>query len=110
MTEQIERSPAVAIANAIVQIHKEAYGKGATRARTRMMDDVILVELEDVLTRAEQTLVAAGREVFQQARRATFVTAVEGVTGRTVRAFMSQISFNPDVAVEVFLLEPEENS
>lgn len=118
MTEQIERSPAVAIANAIVQIHKEAYGKGATRARTRMMDDVILVELEDVLTRTEQTLVAAGREdqvretrqVFQQARRATFVTAVEGVTGRTVRAFMSQISFNPDVAVEVFLLEPEENS
>ena len=117
MTEQAERSPAVAIANAIVQIHKEAYGKGATRARTRMLDDIVVVELEEVLTRVEQTLVAAGREdqiretrqVFQQAHRETFVAAIEAVTGRTVRAFMSQIHFDPDVAVEIFLLEPEED-
>jgi len=114
--EQAERSPAVAIANAIVQIHKEGYGKGATRARTRMMDDVVVVELEDVLTRVEQTLVAAGREdqiretrqVFQQAHHDTFVGAVEEVTGRKVRAFLSQIHFDPDVAVEIFLLEPQE--
>jgi uncharacterized protein YbcI len=35
------------------------------------------------------------------------VAAVERITGRQVRAFMSQIHFNPDVAVEIFLLEPE---
>ena len=62
MPDQAERSPAVAISNAIVQIHKEGYGKGATRARTRMMEDTIVVELDDVLTRVEQTLVSAGRE------------------------------------------------
>ena len=117
MKEQVERSPTVAISNAIVQIYKEGYGKGATRARTRMMDDVIVVELEDVLTRVEYTLIAAGRQeqiretrqVFEQANRDTFVQAVEEITGRQVRAFMSQIHFNPDLALAVFLLEPEEN-
>jgi uncharacterized protein YbcI len=114
VTERVERSPAVAISNAIVQIHKEGYGKGATRARTRIMEDTIVVELDDVLTRVEHTLVAAGREeqiretrqVFQQAHRAAFVGAIEEITGRKVRAFMSQIHFDPDVAVEIFLLEP----
>ena len=117
MAEHLERSPAVAIANAIVQIHKEGYGKGATRARTRITNDVIVVELEDVLTRVEHTLVAAGREdqiretrqIFQDAHRAAFVGAVEDITGRKVRAFLSQIHFSPDIAVEVFLLEPEED-
>jgi uncharacterized protein YbcI len=115
--QQAERSPAVAIANAIVRIHKEAYGKGATRARTRMLDDVIVVELEDILTRVEHTLLAAGRDnqiretrqIFQQSQRAAFVGAVEEITGRKVRAFFSQVDFNPDIAVEVFLLEPEGN-
>jgi uncharacterized protein YbcI len=117
VTERVERSPAVAVANAIVQIHKEGYGKGATRARTRIMEDTIIVELDDVLTRVEHTLVAAGREeqiretrqVFQEAHRGAFIGAVEEITGRKVRAFLSQIHFQPDVAVEVFLLEPEED-
>jgi len=115
MPDQAERSAPVAISNAIVQIHKEGYGKGATRARTRMMEDTIVVELDDVLTRVEQTLASAGRQdqvretrqVFQQAHRDVFVAAVERITGRRVRAFMSQIHFDPDVAVEVFLLDPE---
>jgi uncharacterized protein YbcI len=115
--EQVERSPTVAISNAIVQIYKEGFGKGATRARTRMMDDVIVVELDDVLTRAEYTLLAAGREdqiretrqIFEQASRDAFVQAVEDVTGRNVRAFLSQVHFRPDLAVAVFLLEPQED-
>jgi uncharacterized protein YbcI len=117
VTEKVERSPAVAIANAIVQIHKEGYGKGATRARTRIMDDTIVVELDDILTRAELTLVAAGRQdqiretrhVFHEAQYEAFTDAVEEVTGRKVRAFMSQVHFDPDVAVEIFLLEPEDD-
>jgi uncharacterized protein YbcI len=112
---QTERAPEVAISNAVVQIHKEGYGKGATRARTRILDDTIIVELEDVLTRVERTLLAAGREdqiretrqIFQQARRPQLVTAIEEITGRTVRAFMSQVHFDPDIAVEIFLLERE---
>ena len=115
---QTDRSPEVAIANAVVQIHKEAYGKGATRARTRIMGDTIVVELEDVLTRVEQTLLATGnedqiretRQIFQQSHRPHFVATVEEITGRRVRAFLSQVHFQPDLAVEIFLLEPEDES
>jgi hypothetical protein len=35
-----------------------------------------------------------------------FVDAVEGTTGRTVRAFLSQTHIAPDISCEVFVLEP----
>ena len=111
-----ERSVEVAISHAIVQIHKESYGKGATRARTKFVDDAIVVELDDIFTRVERTLLDAGRgeqiretrQVFQEAHRDEFVNAVEELTERKVRAFLSQVHFNPDLALEVFLLEPED--
>jgi uncharacterized protein YbcI len=34
-----------------------------------------------------------------------FVNSVEEISGRKVRAFLSQVSLNPDIAVEVFVLE-----
>jgi uncharacterized protein YbcI len=36
-----------------------------------------------------------------------FRSAVEEATGRRVIAFMSQVHFDPDMAAEVFVLEPE---
>jgi|RhiMethySRZTD1v2_1073278.scaffolds.fasta_scaffold304970_3 uncharacterized protein YbcI len=116
VTEQTQRSPAVAISNAIVQIYKEGYGKGATRARTRIDDDVIVVTLEDIYTPVEHTLIASGegeqiretRRIFQQAHRAQLIAIVEDLSGRRVYAYLSQVHFDPDLAVEVFLVEPEE--
>ena len=118
VTEQTARSSPVAISNAIVQIYKDGYGKGPTRAHTLVLDEVVLVELRDVLTRLEHTLSAAGREdqvretrqVFERARHNDFIAAVEDVTGRKVRAFLSQIHFKPDLAVLIFLLETEEGA
>jgi hypothetical protein len=34
-----------------------------------------------------------------------FVEAIEGATGRTVRAFLSQTHIAPDISCEVFVLE-----
>ena len=34
-----------------------------------------------------------------------FTEAVEGILGRKVRAFLSQVTFDPDISVEVFVLE-----
>jgi uncharacterized protein YbcI len=103
-----------AIANAIVRLHAEHYGRGPTRARAHIHDDHVLVVLEDVLTIAERTLVAAGhgdqvraaRDAFNEVLRPQFVEAVERVTGRRVRAFFCQTHFDPETAVELFLLEP----
>ena len=40
------------------------------------------------------------------AMRERFTEAVESITGRKVVAFMSQVHFAPDMAVEIFVLEP----
>lgn len=50
------------------------------------------------------------RLAFQRAMEGRFVAAVEEVTQRTVRAFLSQVHFDPDMSVEIFLLEPETES
>ena len=45
---------------------------------------------------------------FQEAVRDDFVAIVEAATRRTVRAFVSQIHIEPELAAELFLFEPEE--
>jgi uncharacterized protein YbcI len=103
-----------AIANAIVRLHAEHYGRGPTRARTHIAEDVVVVILEDVLTPAERTLTRAGkgaqvkatRAAFAEALHDEFVGAVEIATGRRVRAFLSETNVDPEVGVSVFLLEP----
>jgi uncharacterized protein YbcI len=104
----------MAISNAITRMHRDHYGRGATRTRTTIHDEYVMVFLEDVYTPVERTLLDAGREetvrdtrqAFQQAMRKTFSDAVEQATGRKVVAFMSQTHVNPDLSVEVFVLEP----
>ena len=69
-------------------------------------------------TRVERTLVETGqtesvyqmRRSFQQAMEAEFRQVVEGATGRTVIAYMSSIHIDPDLAVELFVLEPLEEA
>jgi uncharacterized protein YbcI len=38
--------------------------------------------------------------------RPQFSAAIEEITGRKVIAFMSQVHFDPDMAAEIFVLEP----
>ena len=42
-------------------LHKEFYGKGPTKARTYLQDDVVLVLLRGGYTRVEETLMRDGR-------------------------------------------------
>jgi uncharacterized protein YbcI len=103
-----------AISQAIVRIHAERYGKGATQAKTYVWDNLVVCVLRDVLTVAERTLVEAGqpdkvrelRATFQGSLEPTFRTAVEQLTGRRVDSFMSQIDPARGVGAEVFVLEP----
>jgi uncharacterized protein YbcI len=102
------------ISREIVRLHARLFGRGPTRAKTFVYDDFALCILEDVLTRAEKTLAAAGnieqvhatRTAFHGAVRDDFIQIVENATGRTVRAFVSQIHVEPELAAELFLFEP----
>jgi uncharacterized protein YbcI len=70
--------------------------------------------LENSLTPAERTITEAGdhqrlrdlRIYLQYVNEDEFVGAVEQITGRRVRAFVSGIDTRQDVACELFYLEP----
>jgi uncharacterized protein YbcI len=48
------------------------------------------------------------RQEFQRTMREALVDAVERHTGRAVEAFMSDNHVEPDLAVEIFILAPEQ--
>ena len=107
-----------AISNAVVGLLHDYTGRGPTRARTTIGADTIVVTLRDSLTKAERTLadrgqsteVLAMRRAFQATMRDDLVAAVEGLTGRTVEAFLSDNLHDPDVAVEIFLMNPHDSN
>jgi uncharacterized protein YbcI len=103
-----------AIANAIVAMFKEFYGKGPTAAKTYFNDDWVFVVLDDGLTRNEETLVEAGehtlvRQVrlrFQEVMADRITAAVADITHRRVLTYHSQLLLDPVHSVEMFLLAP----
>lgn len=111
------QSLTAAISNATVRIMADYTGRGPTRARTSIRDDVVLVIMQDTLTKAERSLLTAGqtdfvmetRRRFQTTMRRDLVTAVEQLTQRNVLAFMSANHPEPDMAAEIFVLEPRTN-
>jgi uncharacterized protein YbcI len=100
------------IANEIVRLQAEYYGKGPTRAKTYIVEDLVVVVLEESFTRAEKTLAQRGereaiehiRRRFQQQMADEFTSVVEQATGRKVRVFLSETNIDEDVSVETFLL------
>jgi uncharacterized protein YbcI len=99
----------------MVRLYKELFGRGPTKARTDFAGpDTVLCTLENSLTPAEQSLVEMGehqrlrdtRLFFQYASERQFREVVERVMGREIRAFISGIDVERDVACEVFYLRP----
>ena len=106
--------PSAAIANLLVGIFSEYTGRGPTRARAYINNDLVTVVLKENLTKAEHTLVDQGHDdeimrlrlAFQQTMRDDMVHSVEKVLDRKVLAFLSANHLEPDIAVETFLLVP----
>ena len=104
------------ISTAAVQLFHEYTGRGPTKAKTLINEDLVTIVLADTLTTAEQKLVDNGladrvlqlRHDYQLTMRDDLVAIVERQLGRRVIAFMSQNHIDPDLAVEVFVLEPAE--
>jgi uncharacterized protein YbcI len=105
---------AAAISSAVVQALARTTGRGPTKAKTALGDDGVFVVLQDTLTVGEQTLNNAGqgqavldpRRRWQGVMEADVSRAIEELTGRRVVGFMSDNHIDPDIAVEVFVLEP----
>jgi uncharacterized protein YbcI len=110
----ISGSKAAAISNHVVKTMTAYTGRGPTKSRTYINDDVVTVVLRDTLTKGERSLVSDDltelvltmRKAFQGTMRHDLINGVEAILGRTVIAFMSDNHIDPDTAVEVFLLAP----
>ncbi|MFZ0385864.1 MAG: Na-translocating system protein MpsC family protein [Solirubrobacteraceae bacterium] len=102
-----------AISTAIVRLMREYTGRGPMKARTTIRDNVVLVMLEQTLTKGEQVLVGKGRgenvlvlrHEFQEAMREESSDKVAELTGRGVTAMMSANHLAPDLAAEIYILD-----
>ncbi|HKH15772.1 MAG TPA: Na-translocating system protein MpsC family protein [Solirubrobacterales bacterium] len=104
------------ISTGLVQLHSRYYGKGPTKAKTHLVNDTVICILRGGFTTVERTLIDQGnvdtvynmRRSFQMVMEEQFTAIVQEATGRRVIAYMSQIHQDPDLAVEIFMLEPVE--
>src|SRR4051812_17457108 len=103
-----------AVTNGIVRLFREYYGRGPTKAKSYILDDRIVVcVLEETMTRVEHTLVENGhgdkvrdvRLTFQEAMAHEFKAVVASGMGRKVMAYHSQLTLDPDIGFEFFVLE-----
>jgi uncharacterized protein YbcI len=103
-----------AVTNGIVKLFRDYYGRGPNKAKSYILDDRIVVcVLEDTMTTVEQTLVKNGdndmvrrvRLRFQEVMALEFKTVVEKAMGRRVAAYHSQLTMQPDMGFEFFVLE-----
>ena len=103
-----------AVTNGIVKLFRDYYGRGPTKAKSYVLDDRIVVcVLEDTMTKVEKTLAENGhgdkvREVrltFQEAMADEFKDTVTACMGRKVIAYHSQLTLDPDLGFEFFVLD-----
>ena len=105
---------AARISTTVVRALARTTGRGPTKAKTTLGENGVFVVLQDSLTRGEQTLVDAGEGVavldlrrrWQRVMQTDLSREIEELTGRKVIGFMSDNHIDPDIAVEVFVLEP----
>jgi uncharacterized protein YbcI len=103
-----------AVTNGIVKLFREYYGRGPTKAKSYLLDDRIVVcVLEETMTQVERTLVENGhghkvrelRLAFQEAMAEQFKGCVAACLDRRVLSYHSQLTLEPDIGFEFFVLE-----
>jgi uncharacterized protein YbcI len=103
------------LCDATVRLLREYTGRGPTQAKATINGDSVVILLRDTLTRGERRLADTGkaervlqlRHDYQVTMSDELIAAVEDTVGRKVIAFMSQNHIDPDLAVEIFILEPD---
>jgi uncharacterized protein YbcI len=101
------------ITNRIVSFMREHYGRGPIKAKTYVLDNLIVCVLSNGFTAIERTMMHGGepdrvlemRRDFQRLMKVRYTEMVEELTGRKVLAFLSQAHVEPDLTLEVFLMD-----
>ena len=102
------------ITNRIVPFMREHYGRGPIKAKTYVLDNLVVCVLTDGgFTAIERTMMGGGepervlemRRDFQRMMKVRYSGMIEELTGRKVLAFLSQAHVEPDLTVEMFLMD-----
>lgn len=101
------------ITNRIVCCIRQHYGRGPLKAKTYVLDDLIVCVLSDGFTAIERTMMEGGepervlemRRTFHRIMKARYSEMIEELTGRNVLAFLSQAHVDPDLTIEMFLMD-----
>ncbi|HEV2724244.1 MAG TPA: DUF2294 domain-containing protein [Thermoleophilaceae bacterium] len=106
------------ISNEMVRAQKEFFGKGPTKAKSYMLDDMLIIVMRGGMTTAEKTMLDFGhpdqvrqfRQLFENSMTERLTGKMEELTGRKILTYQSQILFEPDVVVEIFVFDSEGSS
>jgi uncharacterized protein YbcI len=102
------------ITNRIVSLVREHYGRGPIKAKTYVLDNLVVCVLTDGgFTAIERTMIGGGepervlqmRRDFQRVMKVRYSETIEQLTGRRVLAFLSQAHVEPDLTIEMFLMD-----
>ena len=103
-----------AISNSIAALRREHYGRGPMKAKTYILDDIIIVVMrENGYSAIEKTMVDNGeaervialREDFQRVMARRYSDTIELLTGRSVVAFLNRAHLEPDLSMKVFIVD-----
>jgi uncharacterized protein YbcI len=108
-------SPTLEIANSIVRLHKQTFGRGPTKANAQFAGtDILIILLADAMTIAERNLLALGeherlrehRLFLEHALEHEMRSLVERILDRRTIAFIPGLDAHRDIATVTFTLEP----
>jgi len=102
-----------AISREMVRAMKQYYGRGPTKAKSYLVDDLLFVVMRGGTLPAEKTLLEAGfsdtvrefRQKFENVMADHLVGTIEQLTERKVVTYQSQILFEPELVVEIFVFD-----
>jgi uncharacterized protein YbcI len=102
-----------AVTREVIRVQNESHGRGPKKAFSFHNGNVLVTVLEEVLTPAERKLAASGeseavlrmRGLYQRSMTEDLKKSIEAITGREVVAVLSDNHVDPDMAVEIFILD-----
>jgi uncharacterized protein YbcI len=108
-------SQSLAISNLIMRLLSDYTGRGPTKARTYFNENLVTIVVQDLMTKGERSLIRDGRQdlvletrrAYQQTMGEDLTAGIEEITGRQVIAFLSANHLDPDLAIESFVLAPQ---
>ena len=92
---------------------KQYYGRGPTKAKSYLFDDLLFVVMRGGALQSETTLLEAGfgdtvrefRQKFENVMAERLVGTIEQLTERKVLTYQSQVLFEPHVVIEIFVFD-----